>query len=101
MAPGTIQQQSTLEQQILQQQQHHQLLLAKASKVRVVQTKTEALPLGGLPKTKTPPAAPEVVALNLGVVGVGAPGISPSNGTGSLLSRREAPPETAGVMRDL
>ncbi|CDJ51422.1 hypothetical protein EBH_0000680 [Eimeria brunetti] len=102
-AMGTIQQQSPPEYQTLQQQQ--QLLLcysAKTSKFRsVVQQKPEAAACGAVPKSKPPPSVPELVALNLGVVGVGAPGISPSSGGGSSLSRRDPPPETSGVKTDI
>lgn len=91
--------QPALDSQTLQQQQP--LLLcysAKPSKNRsVVQPKAEGPAFGPLPKSKPPPAVPELAALNLGVVGVVAPGISPSSGAGSLLSRRDPPSDTSGL----
>ncbi|CDJ58645.1 hypothetical protein EMWEY_00017000 [Eimeria maxima] len=93
--------QPALDSQTLQQQQP--LLLcysAKPSKNRsVVQPKAEGPAFGPLPKSKPPPAVPELAALNLGVVGVVAPGISPSSGAGSLLSRRDPPSDTSGVVQ--
>ncbi|CDI73759.1 hypothetical protein EPH_0000430 [Eimeria praecox] len=103
---GTIQQHPASDHQSLQQQQQQQQLLlcysAKPSKARpAVQPKAEAQALGALPKSKPLPPAPELVALSLGIVGVGTPGTSPSSGSGSLFSRREGPSDTSGVMQYL
>lgn len=92
------------QQQALEHQQfllHQQLQLShptKSTKGRsIVQSKPEALTPGGLQKNRQPQTVPEVVSLNLGIVGTGAPGISPNPAGVSLLSRRDTQPETTGI----
>ncbi|CDJ38498.1 leucine rich repeat protein, putative [Eimeria tenella] len=96
---GVFPQQQALEhQQFLLHQQLHLWHPTKSTKGRsIVQSKPEALTPGRLQKNRQPQTVPEVVSLNLGIVGTGAPGISPNPAGASLLSRRDTQPETTGI----
>lgn len=95
---GALLQQHQLLQHQLLLQQHLQLChpIRPPRARTLLQTKHDGLPCGAPPKQRQTATVTELGSLNLGVVGVGAPGTTLAATLGSFVSRRDPPVEFSG-----